>query len=68
MLAGMEKKHGARPTAGLPDVRPLADLGISHAQSQRWQAVAGLKETFRCPPGMERCLKKLVLDAGPTGF
>ena len=43
MLAGMEKQHGARPTTGFHDVRPLSDLGISKLQSQRWQAVAATK-------------------------
>ncbi len=26
------------------------------------------RNRFRYPPGMERCLKKLVLEAGATGF
>ena len=40
MLAGMEKPHGARPTAESRDVTPLSDLGITPKQVHRWQAVA----------------------------
>jgi DNA modification methylase len=46
LLADMDKQHGARGRgADLHDVSPprvLADLGISHAQSHRWQAIASL--------------------------
>ena len=62
LLAEAEKNKGAVTPSHRGSATPqLADLGITHNQSHRWQAVAGRKETFRSPPGMERCLQKLVL-------
>ena len=49
MLAGMEKNKGQRLGGDIalpPDGNPrLAEIGISKAQSHRWQAVAGKTRT-----------------------
>jgi len=45
MLAEQPKQHGARPSdAGLHDVTPLSELGITKMQSHRWQREAELPE------------------------
>lgn len=45
LLAAMPKQNGARPDdTGLHEASPLADIGITHSQSHRWQRVASLGE------------------------
>jgi N6-adenosine-specific RNA methylase IME4 len=45
LLAGMPKRHGARPAdAGSHDVTPLTNLGIGKMDSHRWQRVAAVPE------------------------
>ena len=43
LLAKMEKNKGGRPAKNpSPGTSSLADLGVSHDQSSRWQALAGV--------------------------